>query len=86
MSFSRGGVPAFHPKFPEGSEACVGEQDKEDAIDVADIKYTKEDDLAIDEFHRETLNTAWHSVGFLLFLSMIACYIHFFPFFPAECY
>ncbi|KAK7436184.1 hypothetical protein VKT23_019260 [Stygiomarasmius scandens] len=63
MSFSRGGVPAFHPKFPEGSEACVGEQDKEDAIDVADIKYTKEDDLAIDEFHREILNTAWHSLG-----------------------
>ncbi|KAF5368098.1 hypothetical protein D9758_004388 [Tetrapyrgos nigripes] len=63
MKFYRGGVPSGHPKFPKGSKASVRECSGPDPIDAGPIEYTKQDDLAIDSFHRDVVGTAWHALG-----------------------
>ena len=63
MKLYRGEDPSSHPKFPEGSAAeCKFAEGPAD-IDAPDIFYSKEDDEAIDEYHRATVATAWHSVN-----------------------
>ncbi|SJL09655.1 related to alcohol oxidase [Armillaria ostoyae] len=53
-----------HPRFPEGSEAAVdAEAQGPVAISAPDIKYTDEDDKAIDAHHRLNVQTTWHSLG-----------------------
>ncbi|THU82506.1 alcohol oxidase [Dendrothele bispora CBS 962.96] len=64
MAHYRGETPSGHPKFPEGSAAAArGECDGPEPIEAEDIVYTEEDDRAIDNFHRDVVNTAWHSLG-----------------------
>ncbi len=58
----------MHPKFPPGSDAAVSETQGPVAIDAPNIRYTKEDDEAIDDFHHRTMGTTWHSVRESLFL------------------
>ncbi len=42
-----------HPRFPEGSEAAVDAKAQGPvAVSAPDIKYTDEDDKAIDAHHR----------------------------------
>ncbi|KAI1370546.1 GMC oxidoreductase [Hypoxylon crocopeplum] len=58
----RGEYAALHPRFPDGSKAaCVEWDQPTDA--VRHIEYTPEDDAAIEQYIRENLSTAWHSLG-----------------------
>ncbi|KAF9041063.1 alcohol oxidase [Hymenopellis radicata] len=53
----------MHPRFPAGSDAAVAEAQSPVAIDAPNIRYTQEDDEAIDDFHRRTMGSTWHSLG-----------------------
>ncbi|KNZ75224.1 Alcohol oxidase [Termitomyces sp. J132] len=55
-------VPA-HPDFPEGSQASTHVSAQPVEICSRDIRYSAEDDKAIDEYHRKSVETSWHSMG-----------------------
>ena len=59
LKMCRGTVAAGHPKFPSGSAAGL---DREVPLDQ-DIRYSPADDEAIVQWIRETVGTAWHSMG-----------------------
>ncbi|KAG2757782.1 GMC oxidoreductase [Suillus brevipes Sb2] len=63
MPSYRGEVAAFHPRFPEGSAAVCGEVAGPVDLNAPDIIYTAEDDEAIEQFHRDNMQTTWHSLG-----------------------
>ncbi|KAG2072309.1 alcohol oxidase [Suillus decipiens] len=63
MASYRGEFAAGHPNFPEGSAAACGEASGPVDLDAPDIVYTAEDDKAITQFHRDAVQTAWHSIG-----------------------
>lgn len=63
----RGEIASGHPRFaPDSGAACVeevvdgagGGRDVED-----DIRYSAEDDAAIEDWVRENVATTWHSLG-----------------------
>lgn len=56
-----GEVAAGHPEFPKGSKAAV--IDEKPDSEVQGIKYTPEDDQAIEKFLKERISTTWHSMG-----------------------
>ncbi|KAL0953600.1 hypothetical protein HGRIS_004808 [Hohenbuehelia grisea] len=58
----RGVIPSMQPSFPEGSAALIKETKP---VDIAAPKliFTEEDDAAIDEYHRKSVRTNWHSLG-----------------------
>ncbi|OAX31048.1 hypothetical protein K503DRAFT_704329, partial [Rhizopogon vinicolor AM-OR11-026] len=56
-------VSAGRPRFPDGSAAVCGEASGPVDLNAPDIVYTPEDDQAIDEFHRNNVQSAWHSLG-----------------------
>ncbi len=51
-----------HPKFAAGSAAAAKEAEGPVDIKAANIKYSDEDDRAIDTWLRATVSTTWHSV------------------------
>lgn len=61
----RGEVAAGHPSFPDGSKAALVDIDVGDETFVVqgDIEYSPEDDEAIMNWIRETVNTTFHSLG-----------------------
>ncbi|KAJ6541049.1 GMC oxidoreductase-domain-containing protein [Mycena vulgaris] len=63
MDGYRGEFILDHPAFPEGSQATCGEASGPVEISAPDIVYSKEDDDAIDAFHRANINMAWHALG-----------------------
>ncbi|KAG1874709.1 GMC oxidoreductase-domain-containing protein [Suillus subalutaceus] len=63
MTSYRGEVAAGHPDFPEGSAAACREASGPVDLHAPDIVYTAEDDEAINQFHRNIVQTAWHSLG-----------------------
>ncbi|KAG1730381.1 GMC oxidoreductase-domain-containing protein [Suillus paluster] len=63
MPSYRGEVHTGHPRFPKGSAAVCREASGPVDLHDPDIIYTAEDDEAIDNFHRDNMNTAWHSLG-----------------------
>jgi alcohol oxidase len=64
MSIFRGELASSHPEFPKGSEAAVIETaDGPVASGDKRIKYTEEDDRAIEKKVREIVTTTWHSLG-----------------------
>ncbi|KAF9004034.1 GMC oxidoreductase-domain-containing protein [Cyathus striatus] len=63
MKGYRGEFDLDHPQFPAGSDATAKVTDGPVDIDSADIKYTAEDNKVIDEYHRRTVETTWHSIG-----------------------
>ncbi|KAG2043133.1 GMC oxidoreductase-domain-containing protein [Suillus americanus] len=63
MTSYRGEVAAGHPDFPEGSAAACREASGPVDLNAPDIVYTAEDDEAINQFHRNIVQTAWHSLG-----------------------
>ncbi|KAG1825239.1 GMC oxidoreductase-domain-containing protein [Suillus variegatus] len=63
MASYRGEVAAGHPDFPEGSAAACREASGPVDLNAPDIVYTTEDDEAIDRFHRDIMQTTWHSLG-----------------------
>jgi alcohol oxidase len=54
MKFYRGEVQVEHPTFAEGSLAATHPTGTPVEISAPKIVYSKEDDDAIDEFHRRT--------------------------------
>ncbi|KAG2113898.1 GMC oxidoreductase-domain-containing protein [Suillus discolor] len=63
MASYRGEVAAGHPDFPEGSAAACREAARPVDLNAPDIVYTAEDEEAIDRFHRDIVQTTWHSLG-----------------------
>ncbi|KAF7316772.1 GMC-OxRdtase-N domain-containing protein [Mycena chlorophos] len=63
MDSYRGEFAADHPQFPPSSAAICRNADGPVPISAPDLKYTSEDDAAIDKFHRARVGTAWHSLG-----------------------
>jgi len=63
MASYRGEIAAGHPDFPDGSAAACREASGPVDINAPDIVYTAEDDEAISQFHRDVVQTAWHSLG-----------------------
>ena len=54
MELYRGDLQAGHPTFAEGSQAATQPTGTPVEISAPKIVYSKEDDDAIDEFHRRT--------------------------------
>ena len=54
MEFYRGEVLVEHPNFAEGSQAATHPSGTPVEISAPKIVYSKDDDDAIDEFHRRT--------------------------------
>ena len=54
MEFYRGDFQFGHPTFAEGSQAATQPTGAPAEILASKIVYSKEDDDAIDEFHRRT--------------------------------
>ena len=54
MEFYRGDLQVGHPSFAEGSQAATQLAGVPVEISAPKIVYSKEDDDAIDEFHRRT--------------------------------
>lgn len=63
MKFFRGEIVANHPKFPEDSAAATPSSDMPVGMAAPEIIYTKEDDEAIDQFHRERGERFIHSIS-----------------------
>ncbi|KAG7089381.1 hypothetical protein E1B28_011071 [Marasmius oreades] len=65
MKCYRGALPTQHPAFPKGSAAAadIGKQDGPVDISAPPVEYSEEDNKAIDEFHRQRVETTWHSLG-----------------------
>ncbi|KAG2031294.1 GMC oxidoreductase-domain-containing protein [Suillus americanus] len=63
MASYRGEVASGHPDFPEGSAAACKEASGPVDLNAPDIVYTAEDDEAINQFHRDIVQTGWHSLG-----------------------
>ncbi|KAF9245021.1 GMC oxidoreductase-domain-containing protein [Melanogaster broomeanus] len=63
MPHYRGEFQPRQPVFPEGSAAACKEHDGPVPIDAPDIVYTTEDDKAIEDFHKEIITSARHSLG-----------------------
>jgi len=63
MEYYQGDVVAGHPTFAEGSQAATQLARKPVEISASNIVYSKEDDDAIDDFHRRNIQTSWHSIG-----------------------
>jgi alcohol oxidase len=62
-TFYRGELSVGHPNFPDGSAVAVLEGLEEPLSNVKDLVYSKEDDVAIEQWLRENVNTTWHSLG-----------------------
>ncbi|KAG2367035.1 alcohol oxidase-like protein [Suillus spraguei] len=59
----RGELADAHPKFPEGSAAACREASGPVDLNAPDIIYTAEDDEAIENYHRDRVQTSSHSLG-----------------------
>ncbi|KAI0685099.1 hypothetical protein BC835DRAFT_1291050 [Cytidiella melzeri] len=63
MPCYEGEFVAAHPEFPEGSEATVHASAKPVPISAPCIKYTAEDDKALEAYIRKFVAAAWHFIG-----------------------
>jgi len=54
MKFYRGDLQVGHPNFAEGSQAATQQAGTSVEIPASEIIYSKEDDDAIDEYHRRS--------------------------------
>ena len=69
MKFYRGDFQVGHPSFAEGSQAVTHPAGAPAEISAPKIVYSKEDDDAIDEFHRRTGSS--YNVNFHFELTLI---------------
>ncbi|KIL67122.1 GMC oxidoreductase [Amanita muscaria Koide BX008] len=63
MNLYRGEHASGHPKFSKGTAAECKPAEGPVDINAADIVYSKDDNEAIDQYHREKVATTWHSLG-----------------------
>lgn len=61
LPYYKGELELGHPKFAEGSAAAL--TDASDKKVEGDLKYSAEDDAAIEEWIKGNVNTTWHSLG-----------------------
>ncbi|KAF9478332.1 FAD/NAD(P)-binding domain-containing protein [Pholiota conissans] len=59
----RGDLVTAHPQFKPGSAATTKLHSSPVELSAPDIIYSAEDDEAIDEYTRKTVQTSWHSLG-----------------------
>lgn len=72
MPMYRGEFVSEHPKFPEGSEAVAKLADGPVPINAPKIKYTKEDDKAIEEYVKQySESPIWKSSRYFSILTKI---------------
>jgi alcohol oxidase len=71
MNSFRGEIPAGHPKFSSttptatatSTASVIPKASGPIDLDTPNIIYSVEDDKAIDDHHRATVSTSWHSLG-----------------------
>ncbi|KAI8986150.1 alcohol oxidase-like protein [Trametes punicea] len=63
MASYRGEVAEAHPAFDPAGKAAAGKKSGPVSILDPDLKYTQEDERALEEFVRKAVTTAWHSLG-----------------------
>ncbi|OCH90856.1 alcohol oxidase [Obba rivulosa] len=63
MPAYRGEFTPMHPAFPEGSTVVCKMGAMPVAVDAPDLEYTPEEERAIEEYTRQFVGTAWHSLG-----------------------
>ncbi|KIM40626.1 GMC oxidoreductase [Hebeloma cylindrosporum] len=63
LRYYAGDLVVGHPNFKPGSKAATSQSNAPTALNASEIVYSKEDDDAIDEYHRRTIETTWHSIG-----------------------
>lgn len=63
MECYRGEFAPWHPPFAADSAAVCIETNGPLPDDVTDIEYTEADEAVIENFVRERVGTAWHSLG-----------------------
>jgi len=63
MPSYRGEAAFVHPQFAADSAAACKEADGPVPISAPDIVYSAEDDKAIEHFHRNVVQSTWHSLG-----------------------
>lgn len=71
MPSFRGEYAGLHPKFPKGSAAGCVRLEGPPSIDLEDLAYTHEDNVAIEEFVRGGASTTWHSVSILASVTIV---------------
>ena len=72
MKFYHGDLQVGHPAFPEGSQAATQPAGTPVEISASKIFYTKEDDDAIDEYHRRSGSYTWYVWIFASALNFVA--------------
>ncbi|KAI0809956.1 alcohol oxidase-like protein [Xylaria sp. FL0064] len=63
MQNYRGEVIGTHPPFSANSKAACIEIEQPLGDDIVDIEYSPEDDLILEDWLRNNVGTAWHSLG-----------------------
>jgi alcohol oxidase len=63
MKYYAGDVVVGHPPFKPDSKAATSQSNTPTALTASDIVYSKEDDDVIDEYHRRTVQSGYHSIG-----------------------
>ncbi|KII85161.1 hypothetical protein PLICRDRAFT_116683 [Plicaturopsis crispa FD-325 SS-3] len=63
MDAYRGEFVPGNPTFPKDSPVVCKEHDGPVPIDTPDFVYSAEDDKAIEQYNRNFVQTAWHSLG-----------------------
>ncbi|KAI9060146.1 GMC oxidoreductase [Trametes sanguinea] len=59
----RGEVAACHPSFSSTSKAFASARTGPAAVSDSDLEYTAEDDKVLEDYIRQAVGTAWHSLG-----------------------
>ncbi|KAI0643099.1 alcohol oxidase-like protein [Trametes meyenii] len=59
----RGEVAARHPAFSSASKVAVGARDGPVRVLAPDLEYSAEDEKALEDYIRQAVATAWHSLG-----------------------
>ena len=62
MASYRGEYAPRHPIFPRESQAACNNDANPVPMDAQDISYTEDDNNALDEYLRDSVETCWHSV------------------------
>lgn len=63
LGVHRGEFTPGNPKFKENSPALCKATDGPIGVDASDIAYDADDDKVIEQYNRNFVQTAWHSVS-----------------------
>lgn len=63
MPMFRGEIANCHPPFASDSDAALVVLKGPLPADTPDIRYSSDDDIVLEKWVRENVNTAWHPLG-----------------------